>query len=193
MKRSRMLARLLAAISMTVALSAWSAELQAPSLDGITLEKAGGESVPLQKLVAAHRFTVVMFFSETCPCFAIHTERLRDLARELSPKGVDFVVVDSERHAASDPRPAAVAGTDLAILRDPGGRLARRLGAQYATESFVFDASSRLRYRGGIDDQRKHLGPNAKAHLHDALIHLLDNDAPAFVTAKALGCALRLL
>lgn len=178
---------------MTLALTAWAAEPQAPSLADITLEKAGGDAVPLQKTIAAHRLTVVVFFSESCPCFAVHTERLRDLARELSPKGVDFVVVDSERHAAGEPRPAAVAGTDLAILRDPAGRLARRLGAQYATESFVFDTGGRLRYRGGIDDQRKYLGPNAKAHLRDALIHLLDNDAPAFVSAKALGCALRLL
>jgi hypothetical protein len=190
---ARRLSPILAAASMTLTLTAWAAESQAPSLADITLEKAGGEAVPLQKIVAAHRLTVVVFFSETCPCFAVHTERLRDLARELSPKGVDFVVVDSERHAASDARPSAVPGTDLAILRDPSGRLARRLGAQYATESFVFDASGRLRYRGGIDDQRKYLGPNAKAHLRDALIHLLDNDAPAFVTAKALGCALRLL
>lgn len=189
----RIVSPALVAASLTLVTAASAAESQTPSLADITLEKAGGEVVPLQKIVAAHRLTVVVFFSETCPCFAVHTERLRDLARELTPKGVDFVVVDSERHAASDPRPAAVTGTDLAILRDPGGRLARRLGAQYATESFVFDTAGRLRYRGGIDDQRKYLGPNAKAHLRDALIHLLDNDAPAFVTAKALGCALRLL
>jgi len=187
------LSRILAAASVTVALTAWAAESQAPSLADITLEKAGGEAVPLQKLVAAHRLTVIVFFSETCPCFAVHGERLRDLARELSPKGVDFVVVDSERHAADDAPPATVHGTELAILRDPGGRLARRLGAQYATESFVFDTGGRLRYRGGIDDQRKYLGPNAKTHLRDALVHLLENDAPAYVTAKALGCALRLM
>ena len=65
--------------------------------------------------------------------------------------------------------------------------------AQYATESFVFDASGRLRYRGGIDDKRKYLGPNPKAHLRDALERLLDDGAPALASAKALGCALRLM
>ena len=111
----RIVSPVLVAASLTLVMAASAAESQTPSLADITLEKAGGEAVPLQKIVAAHRLTVVVFFSETCPCFAVHTERLRDLARELSPKGVDFVVVDSERHAASDPRPAAVVGTDLAI------------------------------------------------------------------------------
>lgn len=170
-----------------------ASEAQPPSLADITLTGAGGEPVQLHKIVAGHRLTVVVFFSGTCPCFLVHRERLGELARELSPKGVDFVIVDSERHTAGEVTPATLAGTNLAVLRDEGGRLARRLGAQYATESFVFDAGGELRYRGGIDDQRKQLGPNARAHLHDALVRLLNKDAPAFVSAKALGCALRLI
>jgi len=106
---------------------------------------------------------------------------------------VALVVVDSERHTAGEARPEKVPGTELPVLRDEGGRLARRLGAQYATESFVFDGNGQLRYRGGIDDQRKYLGPNPRPHLRDALLHLLDNSAPAYASAKALGCALRLM
>lgn len=178
---------------MTLAPTSWAAESPAPSVADIILESAGGEPVQLQQIVVTHRLTVVVFFSGTCPCFRVHRERLDELARDLTPKGVDFVVVDSERHAAGDVVPATIPGTHLVIMRDQGGRLARRLGAQYATESFVLDTKGRLRYRGGIDDQRKQIGPNAKAHLRDALEQLLDKDAPAYVTAKALGCALRLM
>lgn len=195
----RTICRTLGAAAMAISLAAWAGGPQAPALADITLQSAHGQATHLQQIVGAHRLTVVVFFSATCPCFAVHSQRLADLSRELSPKDVEFVVVDSERHAAGDAVPDTVPGTArpalpaLPILRDEGGRLARRLGAQYATESFVFDRSGQLRYRGGIDDQRKYLGPNPKAHLREALTHLLENDAPAFATAKALGCALRLM
>jgi hypothetical protein len=181
------------AATLFLAATASAGQPQAPGLADIKLERGDGGAVELQRIVAAHRLTVVVFFSATCPCFAVHGERLRELARELSPRGVELVVVDSERHAPGEARPQIVPGTQLPILRDEGGRLARRLGAQYATESFVFDANGQLRYRGGIDDQRKYLGPNPKPHLREALLHLLDNNAPAFATAKALGCTLRLM
>ena len=190
---ARTISAILAATAVSVSLSARATEPQAPALGDITLRSGGGEASNLQKVVSAHRLTVVVFFSATCPCFAVHSQRLRELAQELSPKGVQFVVVDSERHPAGDTTATTVPGTELPIWRDDGGHLARRLGAQYATESFVFDGGGQLRYRGGIDDQRKYLGPNPKAHLREALAHLLDNDAPAFATAKALGCALRLM
>ena len=185
-------AQVLAAISL-VAMTAAAAQPQAPGLGDLTLAGAGGTVVRLQELVAARRLTVVVFYSATCPCFAVHRERLDQLAREMAPRGVALVVVDSERHAAGEARPEMVPGTQLPVLRDEGGRLARRLGAQYATESFVFDGNGQLRYRGGIDDQRKYLGSNPKLHLRDALLRLLGNDAPAYATAKALGCALRLM
>lgn len=191
--RARWAARVVAGSFFLVALAAAGADAPPPKLSDIALGSGAGRTVHLQEVVRSHRLTVVVFFSSTCPCFAVHTERLRDLARELGPKGVELVVVDSERHAAGETRLDEVPGTELPILRDDGAQLARRLDAQYATESFVFDPSGQLRYRGGIDDQRRYLGPNPKAHLRESLLRLLGNDAPAFATAKALGCALRLM
>jgi hypothetical protein len=184
---------LVAAAATALAPSSGAAEHERPMLTDIALAGADGAATRLQPIVAAHRLTVVVFFSATCPCFAVHARRLRDLAAEMAPRGVAFVVVDSERHAAAEPRPATVPGTTLPILRDEDARLARRLGAEAATESFVFDASGRLRYRGGIDDQRKVLAPNPRAYLRDALVRLLDDSASAVASTKALGCVLRLM
>ena len=110
----------------------------------------------------------------------------------MQSRDVRFVIVDSERHPAGEPTPAFVANTDLPIFADDGGRLARRLNAQFATETFVFDAAGTLRYRGGIDDDRRSLRPRPTAHLRDELQRLLAGTAPPYATTKALGCALRL-
>ena len=58
-----------------------------------------------------------------------------------------FVVVDSERHPAGAPPSPAEVAPGLPLLRDEHGELARRLDAHYATESYVLDATGRIRYR----------------------------------------------
>jgi hypothetical protein len=186
-------ARLLGATVLALALDAAArASPVPPSLSDIALRTADGRAVALAAVVRAHRLTAVVFFSATCPCFAAHRSRLAALARELDAEGVRFVVVDSERHAPGEATPAAVADSDLPILRDDGARLARRLDARYATETFVFDATGALRYRGGIDGDRRYLTAAPKAQLREALTALLQARGPPFTEAKALGCALRL-
>jgi hypothetical protein len=163
-----------------------------PDLAGIVLRREGQRAVDLQALVREQRLTVVVFYSSSCPCFAAHRARLATLADDLSPRGVRVLVVDSERHRPGDAALPVVAETSLPILRDDDGRLARRLDAHFATETFVFDATGTLRYRGGIDDERKYLSERPKTYLRDALSALLSGTAPRFAAAKTLGCALRL-
>ena len=104
-----------------------------------------------------------------------------------------FVVVDSERRAPGERPPPPEIAPGLPILRDENAELAKRLGAAYATESYILDSSGRVRYQGGVDSDRKYLRPDAQPYLRRALLKLLSGDAPAFATSKALGCALRLL
>lgn|GEM_PF-1218705 len=179
-------------LSLAPALSARAASAP-PYVGDAVLRDTRGTPVTLADVTRAHRFTVVTFYAVTCPCFAAHVERLRQLVSDLAPQGVGFVVVDSERHATSDPPipPEVVPG--LPIFRDEGGMLARRLGASYATESYIVDAAGHVRYRGGIDSDRKYLRSDAQPYLRQALASLLAGTGPAFATTKALGCALRLL
>jgi hypothetical protein len=172
--------------------SASASRATAPDLSDIVLRGGRGEPLELRSLVGRHRFTAVVFFSSSCPCVAAHRGRLAQLIDEMQSRDVRFVIVDSERHPTGAPTPAFVANTDLPIFADDGGRLARRLSAQFATETFVFDAAGTLRYRGGIDDDRRSLRPRPTAHLRDELQRLLAGTAPPYATTKALGCALRL-
>jgi hypothetical protein len=77
------------------------------------------------------------------------------------------------------------------VLVDPGGVLARALGAEYATESFVLDAAGAVRYHGGLDSDRKQLHDDARPFLQDALDDLLAGKPLRTAESKALGCALQ--
>jgi peroxiredoxin len=139
------------------------------------------------------RLMVLFFFANHCPCQAAHDARLRDLYARYHVRGVDFLAVDSEVGAtpSRDAAEAAVRGYPFPILIDQGGALAKRLGAQYATESFVIDREGTVRYHGGIDSDKRHLHPDATPFLRDALDDLLADRPPRRSEGKALGCALQ--
>ena len=164
-----------------------------PDISDVVLARDQRDTVKLMSLVHEHRFTVVVFFSATCSCFSAHRARLAALVHEMQTRDVRFMIIDSERRPTAAPPTRSVPDTDLPIFRDDGGKLARRLEAQYATETFVFDATGAIRYRGGIDDDRKHLSSKPRAYLRDELLSLLAGMAPPYATAKSLGCALRLM
>jgi hypothetical protein len=179
------------AVALAIDLAARAAPIS-PGLSDIVLRMNDGRTLALASVVREHRLTVVLFFSASCPCFAAHQPRLAALARDFDAQRVRFVVVDSERHVPGEAAPAVLAEAGLPLWKDEDARLAHRLGAHYATETFVFDTPGGLRYHGGIDGDRRSLSPAPKAHLREALTSLLLASAPPLTSAKTLGCALRL-
>jgi hypothetical protein len=142
--------------------------------------------------LARSRLTVLIFYAERCPCFRAHEERIRELSRAYAPRGVDFLLVDSEVDATMDRAVAAVQERKLPRMAlDPGGRIASALGAEYATYSVVLDASGRVRYRGGIDSDKNRLTDRPREYLREALEDILAGREPRRSEAKSLGCALQ--
>jgi hypothetical protein len=180
------------AASLVVALAVPSAAAPpAPDLSRVTLRREQRDSLDLQPFIRAHRLTAIIFYSATCPCFTAHLGRIAALVRELGPRDVQFIIVDPERRRPPEVPASTLPEVGLPVFRDDEGRLARLLDAQFATQTFVFDAKGALRYRGGIDGDRKELSESPQQFLRDALLRLLSGDAPELATAKALGCILR--
>ncbi len=150
-------------------------------------------AVDLGMLPSHGTLTVLVFFSETCHCLAAHEPRLFELYGRYHPRGVDFLMVDSET-SGSEERDALEArrrGYPFPLIRDPGARLAGALGAQYASYVVVLDAEGRVRYHGGIDSDKSRLHDDARPYLQDALDDLLSGRAPRVAEGKTLGCALQ--
>ncbi len=139
------------------------------------------------------RFTVVVFFAHHCPCQAAHDARLREIDASYRPKGVNLVLVDSEGGASAehDLTEATTRDYPFPILIDRGGVLAHKLGAEYATETFVLDRFGDVRYHGGIDSDKRTLHDNAQPYLRDALDDLLAGVPVRNAETKALGCSLQ--
>ena len=151
------------------------------------------ETLDARALAQRARLTVLIFFSPECPSLSAHGPRLLSLFEQDHLRGVEFFMVDSEV-GGSPERDAAEArnrGYPFPILRDPDGKLADALGAEYAGYAVVFDSTARVRYHGGIDTDRAHLRDDATAYLANALDDLLADREPRVAEGKTLGCSLQ--
>jgi hypothetical protein len=144
-------------------------------------------------LPARSAFTVLVFYSPTCHCLRAHDARLAALAAEYAPRGVSFMLVDSEIGAdeSADRADAKRRGYPFPIVVDRGAVVADRLDATYASYSVLLDDRGRVLYRGGIDSDEIHLHDDAAPYLKDAIDDALAGRAPRLAEAKALGCSLR--
>ncbi len=151
-----------------------------------------GSSLDARGWTARARLTVFVFFSTHCHCLDAHDGRLRTLEGADRPRGVQFVMVDSEADGspASDAAQAKRRGYHFPIMRDRGAKLADAVGAEYATYTVVADAEGRIRYRGGIDSDNVHLHEDASLYLQNALDDLLAGHPPRVPEGRTLGCAL---
>jgi peroxiredoxin len=168
-----------------------SASAQIPT--GIRLVQPQGGEVTLERWLQQNRYMVVLFVSASCPCVHAHAARLRELSERYAPLGVQFIAVDSERDATPGSARSQQAYHDwrFPVLLDPQGQLAERLDAEYASYAVVLDAQGSVRYRGGVDSDRKTLHADATPHLANALDDLIAQRAVRVAQTEALGCVLR--
>lgn len=162
------------------------------ALLGRAFPSTGARRQSLAEIHGDKAFLVVTFFSASCPCQRAHDPRLLELAETFGDR-VAFVSVDAEANSSLDldRREKEKRGYPFPILSDPEGILADALGARFATHSAVIDREGRVRYFGGIDDDRSRLRPDARLHLRDALTALLAGKEPDRPRTKAFGCFLR--
>jgi len=139
------------------------------------------------------RYLVVTFFSASCPCQEAHDSRLKELHKQWSSRGVEFVSVDSEADSSlsADITEARRRGYPFPILSDVDGKLADAFDAKFATFTVILDREGRVLYRGGIDSDKSHLTDNARHYVRTALSQLFADQAPNPAETKSLGCFLR--
>jgi peroxiredoxin len=161
-------------------------------LPELTLSATDGAAYELRTLPARGGLTVLTFFSAHCPCQRLHDPRLVELAGAYQGKGVRFLSVDSEYGSSleADRREAKQRGYPFPVLRDEGGRLAKLLDVHYATATVIIDSQGHVRYRGGVDTDRRGLHDDAKQYLKNAIDALLSGREPQPREPKTLGCYL---
>jgi hypothetical protein len=123
----------------------------------------------------------------------LYLPRLRKLADEFTPRGVRFVLVDSNSQDDEQDIRRAVGESMPPVIRDTDGAWARRWDARSTTETIVLDRAGRLVYRGAVDDQygfdwRK--SEPGRHFLREAIEAALAGRAADPAQTDPLGCAL---
>jgi hypothetical protein len=173
-------------LSIILAVALYSQETRVQSLIVQTTDGARREFRPSESKV-----TVVVFVSAVCPMSAEYSDRLAELARQYSSKGVRFLLVNSnvnETNAEVEEQRTA-AKLPMPIYRDQGS-LANTLGAIATPTAVVIDQTGAQRYLGMIDNSRN------PARVTKQLLRLALNDVLAGRTVeiartKVMSCTIK--
>jgi peroxiredoxin len=142
--------------------------------------------------------TVVYWTCNHCPYALAWHERLLEVAREYSDRGVRVLAInsnDAERYPADSfeamaERVESEGGWPHPYLHDDTQEVARAWGAQRTPDVFVLDEQLRLRYRGAPDADYD--DPSQKAAwLSEALDAVLAGQEPERAETEPVGCTIK--
>jgi peroxiredoxin len=141
---------------------------------------------------------VVMFICNHCPYVKAVEDRLIRLARELEPRGAQFVAVcANDAQGYPDDAFEKLAerwrerGYGFPYLHDEAQDVARAFGAVCTPDIFVYDQERRLAYRGRIDDSWKDEGRVTRRELAEAIEALLAGKRPSREQRPSMGCSIK--
>ncbi|MEK6282470.1 MAG: redoxin domain-containing protein [Acidobacteriota bacterium] len=160
-------------------------------IDDFTLPGADGKDHALAMLRGKNG-TVLIFVATKCPVSNAYNERMEKLAQDYKAKGINVIGINANAAelAAEVKTHAAANKLNFPILKDPGNKIADRLGATVTPEAFFLDAGNKLMYRGRIDNARDTSQVNT-SELRDALEAALAGKPIAKTTATAFGCTIK--
>ncbi|MGD0617945.1 MAG: redoxin domain-containing protein [Bryobacteraceae bacterium] len=151
-----------------------------------------GPGAPAAIQTSAAKATVVVFVSVQCPVSNSYNGRLASLYTDYSSQGVQFAFVNANAtESLSDVEAHEKrVGWPFQVVKDKGGTLADKLGAEHTPEAFVFDQHGTLVYHGRVDDSM-HENEVKQRDLRAALDAVLAGRAVPVAETRAFGCSIK--
>lgn len=136
--------------------------------------------------------SVIIFIAVQCPVSNAYNERMEKLAQDYKAKGINVIGINSNvgEDAGAVKAHASQNKLSFVVLKDPGNKIADRLGASKTPEAYFLDASNKLLYHGRIDNSKDPAGVNA-SELRDAIDLTLAGKPVEKTTATAFGCTIK--
>ncbi len=161
------------------------------TIEDFTLPDTDGKDHSLNSLKGKSG-TVLIFIAVQCPISNAYNERMEKLAQDYKARGVSVIGINanSTEPAQAVKAHAAEKRLTFPILKDPGNKIADRLGAQHTPEAYFLDANGKLLYHGRIDNSRDASQVNAN-DLRDAIEATLAGKPVEKTTASAFGCSIK--
>lgn len=171
-------------------------EIPAPPAIGSTVEEftlpdVDGTDHSLKSLKGKNG-TVFIFISVQCPVSNAYNERMEKLATDYKARGINVIGINanSTEDAAAVKAHAAEKRLSFTILKDPGNKIADKLGATRTPEVYFLDANNKLVYHGRIDNSQNPAQIESN-DLRDALDSALAGKPVQKPEAKAFGCTIK--
>ncbi|MBI5836586.1 MAG: thioredoxin family protein [Candidatus Eisenbacteria bacterium] len=149
--------------------------------------------------VAGKKGTLVIFTCNHCPWVKAWQARIAAIGNAALEGGIGVVAVNPNDPGAypeddyEQTRARAKAlGFKFAYAVDSTSEVARAFGATHTPEVFLFDASGRLVYHGGVDDNARDEKAVQEHWLQDAVAAVAAGKPVRLAETKALGCSVKL-
>lgn len=149
--------------------------------------------------IKGEKATVVMFICNHCP-YVIHVnEQLVQLANDYQDKGIGFVAISSNdvnNYPQDGPdkmkEHAKREGYPFPYLYDATQVVAKAYDAACTPDFYIFDAETKLQYRGRLDDARPGTGkPVTGEDMRAALDALLNGEPVSDKQYPSAGCNIK--
>ena len=171
-------------------------EVTAPPAIGATIEDFTLPDVDNKehslKSLAGKNGTVLIFIAVQCPVSNAYNERMDKLAQDYQAKGIAVIGINA--NATEDAAAVKAHATEhhltFPILKDPGNKVADKLGASVTPEAYFLDANNKLLYHGRIDNSRN-AAQIESSDLRNALDAKLGGKPIEKTEAKAFGCSIK--
>jgi len=171
-------------------------EIPAPPAIGATIEDftlpdVDGTNRTLASLKGKNG-SVILFIAVQCPVSNAYNERMEQLAQDFKGKGINVIGINSNvtEDAGAVKAHAAEHKLSFVVLKDPGNKIADRLGAKVTPEAYFLDANNKLVYHGRIDNSKDPAGVNS-SELRDAMNLVLSGKPVEKTNATSFGCTIK--
>lgn len=160
-------------------------------VDDFTLKSVDGKSFTLNDAKDS-KALVIMFWSTVCPNVQPYTDRINELAKEYSAKGITFWAVNSNSTESYTDVKAHINANKYPFpeLKDDNNVLADQLGATKTPEVFLINSDKTIIYHGRIDDNRD-ASKVTSNDLKNALDEFLAGKDITVNNTKAFGCGIK--
>lgn len=161
-----------------------------------TLKGSDNKNVALSDF--ANSNTVVLVFTNNqCPYAKLYENRLLNLSKDYSGKGIQFVFVNpgvGMGDGSETFQDMAAKNYNFPYLADEGQKLSARFGATKTPEAFVLHKNNGdfvLKYKGAIDDNPQVEGGVKNNYLRNVIDAVLANKTVATLDKRATGCLIK--
>jgi peroxiredoxin len=194
----RTIAFLTASAFVTAALAA--AEVGKPAPD-FSAKDINGKTIKLSDYQG--KIVVLESYNLDCPYCHNHyrSGAMQDLQKDLTSKGIVFLVVNSVSSSNPSHRSPEAARKEwaqekmaaTAWVDDTSGELGRKYGMRTTPHMFVIDAKGTLVYDGAIDDRPSSSGDphTARNYVREAVQEVQAGKAVTVSNTKPYGCSVK--